>query len=89
MIAIGHALADDKLLGAALGPIETWETWLAVLKAAFADELTPDEQKAFESVSGGRTAATSLATKIRSAYELLRCRYRKDTSCYGVGQKDR
>ena len=37
---IEKALRDPLLLGAALGDVETWMTWLAVLKAAFGLTLT-------------------------------------------------
>ena len=35
-LAIDKVLTDTRLLGAALGDIETWSTWIVVLKAAFA-----------------------------------------------------
>jgi terminase large subunit-like protein len=54
MITIEQALSDPQLLGAALGPTETWETWLAVLKAAFGDKLNRAERRAFEKVAGSR-----------------------------------
>ena len=53
-ITIDRALLDPKLLGAALGPAETWSTWLAALKAAFGIALTEDERQAFASIAGSR-----------------------------------
>jgi hypothetical protein len=35
MKAIDHVLADRRLLGAGLGPPESWTVWLTALKAAF------------------------------------------------------
>src|SRR2546423_837379 len=34
-ISLREVLTDPDLLGAALGPTETWKTWLAVLSAGF------------------------------------------------------
>jgi Terminase large subunit, T4likevirus-type, N-terminal len=58
-ISIDQALADPKLLGAALGEISTWRTWLAVLRAAFGLELDPAQRELFDSVAGGRSPPTS------------------------------
>lgn len=54
MISISDALQDKQLLGAALGPAATWDTWLAALKAGFGITLTPDERRAFQSIAGSR-----------------------------------
>jgi hypothetical protein len=54
MIDIARALADKQLLGAALGPIDTWSTWVAVLKAAFGLPLAAEELAVFSSVAGNR-----------------------------------
>jgi hypothetical protein len=53
-IAIGRALADARLLGAAIGDLGTWSTWLAVLKAAFGYRLDDRERALFDAVAGGR-----------------------------------
>jgi hypothetical protein len=53
-LPIDKVLTDPRLLGASLGDIETWATWLAVLKAAFALPLTEAERKTFAAISGGR-----------------------------------
>jgi hypothetical protein len=53
-IPISEALADQHLLGAALGDVSSWQTWRAVLKAAFAEALTNDERALFARVAGGR-----------------------------------
>jgi hypothetical protein len=42
------------LLGAALGDMVTWSTWLVVLKAAFGLPLDSAEQRVFADVAGGR-----------------------------------
>jgi hypothetical protein len=51
---IAGALSDPQLLGASFRSLETWRTWLAVLKAAFGDALDEDERQLFASVAGGR-----------------------------------
>ena len=53
-ISIADAMSDVNLLGATLGNPETWGTWRAVLKAAFALEMSAEEQALFAEVSGGR-----------------------------------
>ena len=53
-IPISEALADRNLLGAALGDIGSWRTWLAILKAAFAEPLTDEERALFALVAGDR-----------------------------------
>lgn len=53
-IPISEALADANLLGAALGDVASWQAWLAVLKAAFAERLSDDERALFASVAGDR-----------------------------------
>ena len=53
-IPICEALADANLLGAALGDIGSWRTWVAILKAAFAEPLTDEERALFALVAGDR-----------------------------------
>jgi hypothetical protein len=53
-IEIDHALASGRLLGAGLGDIDTWRTWLVVLKAAFGRPLDKDELATFRTVAGNR-----------------------------------
>ena len=53
-ITIDVALTDARLLGAALGDPTSWSTWMAVLKAAFAIEVTADELELFHAVAGQR-----------------------------------
>jgi Phage Terminase len=55
---IAEALLDRALLGAALGKLTTWSTWIAVLKAAFALPLSEDERAVFNSVAGPRNPPT-------------------------------
>jgi len=52
-LAIDQALADRRLLGAELGDLGTWATWMAVLKAAFALQLSAEEQERFEAPRNG------------------------------------
>ena len=47
-LPIDKVLTDTRLLGAELGEIGTWATWLAVLKAAFALPLTDEERAIVE-----------------------------------------
>jgi hypothetical protein len=52
---IDRALADRRLLGAALGPLDTWQTWPVALKAAFGNAtLTAAEQEVFHAIAGER-----------------------------------
>jgi hypothetical protein len=53
-LPIDRVLRDERLLGAELAPVETWATWLAILKAAFALPLSDEERAIFTSVAGGR-----------------------------------
>jgi hypothetical protein len=57
-LAIDKVLTDTRLLGAALGNVETWGTWLAILKAAFGLPLDATEREVFEKVAGGRAPPT-------------------------------
>jgi hypothetical protein len=54
-VPIDVALADRNLLGAALGNVSTWSTWIVVLKAAFGRSLSASERAVFDRVAGGRT----------------------------------
>jgi hypothetical protein len=51
-------LHDPALLGAALGDLSSWQTWIAVLKASYGEALSDEERTAFASVSGGREPPT-------------------------------
>jgi hypothetical protein len=51
---IDHALTDARLLGAALGDLSSWSTWLIVLKAAFGLQLSDSELATFHKVAGDR-----------------------------------
>ena len=49
---IDRALADRNLLGAGLGPVASWATWLTVLRAGFGLPLiTEDEAIAFKQIA--------------------------------------
>lgn len=52
---IDKVLTDHRLLGAALGDLATWATWLVVLKAAFGLALNDAELKVFGSIAGSRS----------------------------------
>ena len=53
-IPISEALVDRNLLGAALGDVTSWQTWVTILKAAFAEALTAEESALFAVVAGDR-----------------------------------
>jgi hypothetical protein len=53
-VDIASALTDANLLGGSFPRIETWATWLAVLKAAFGRPLSKEESRLFAAVSGDR-----------------------------------
>jgi hypothetical protein len=55
---IDQAIADTRLLGAALQPLATWQTWGVALKAAFGMALTDAEIKTFHSIAGNRAPPT-------------------------------
>ncbi len=55
LITIERALSDKRLLGGALGDISTWQTWLAVVKAAHGRTLSAAERELFAPVAGSRT----------------------------------
>jgi len=57
-ITISSALQSPQLLGAALGDLSTWTTWIAVLKAAYAEPLDEMEAAAFAQVAGNRQPPT-------------------------------
>ncbi|MER9840324.1 terminase [Mesorhizobium australicum] len=57
-ITIDTALRDQNLLGAALGQSTTWDTWIAILRAAYGLDLSAEERTAFNAVSGGREPPT-------------------------------
>src|SRR5215470_282564 len=52
---IDQALADQRLLGAALGDLGLWRTWRATLKAAFGLSLDEAERATFAKIAGDRT----------------------------------
>jgi hypothetical protein len=53
-VLIDRALRDRGMLGAGLGPLATWQTWLIALKAAFALPLTAKERELFHVIAGER-----------------------------------
>jgi hypothetical protein len=65
---IDDAITDPKLLGAALGPIQSWTIWRTVLKATFGLALTDDEARAFASVAGSRKPP---AQRVRELWALV------------------
>src|SRR5262249_53215534 len=56
---IDTALTSRRLLGAGLGEIDTWQTWITVLKAAFGRPLDEAELEVFRSVAGNRAPPDS------------------------------
>src|SRR5262249_4989637 len=51
---IDQALVDRRLLGAALGDLGSWSSWLVVLKAAFGLPLDDVERATFAKIAGDR-----------------------------------
>jgi hypothetical protein len=51
---IDRALADRRLLGAGLGELGSWSTWLTVLKGAFGLPLDEAERSTFGRIAGDR-----------------------------------
>src|SRR5262249_10246226 len=54
MPEIDAVLADHRLLGAALEPLDTWQVWLITLRAAFGLPLSVKERKIFRAIAGER-----------------------------------
>ena len=57
-VDIEQALTDKKLLGAAIGDVSSWSTWIVALKSAFGLELDDDELETFASIAGSRKPPT-------------------------------
>jgi hypothetical protein len=57
-ISLDQALHDRALLGAGLGDLATWLTWISTLKAAYGEALTDAELEAFNRVAGSRGPPT-------------------------------
>lgn len=55
------ALSDAKLLGAALGELETWRVWFVFLKALFCLELDAEELDVYQRHTGRSVAPTEQA----------------------------
>ena len=53
-ITIDEALADPQLLGATLGDLASWRTWIAAVKAAFGLKLSDAEAETFAEIAGDR-----------------------------------
>jgi hypothetical protein len=51
---IDEAIRDARLLGAALGDLSSWASWLVVLKSAFGLPLDDAERATFVKTAGGR-----------------------------------
>jgi hypothetical protein len=62
------AIQDENLLGAALGPSQSWATWLAVLAAAFGVPLSLPQRLLFANVSGGRPTP---AKRVQELYAVV------------------
>jgi hypothetical protein len=57
-IPIDQALRDPHLLGAALGPVDTWSTWLTTLRAAWGLPLDEQDRQTFAAIAGNRSPPT-------------------------------
>jgi hypothetical protein len=57
-MSISKALADARLLGAALGDPSSWATWLTVLRSAFGLRLDEAELSVFHRIAGSREPPT-------------------------------
>ena len=55
---ISEALGHPSFFRPSLEPLETWDGWRTILKAADGEPLTDDEAAFFASVSGGRAPPT-------------------------------
>ena len=51
------ARPERALLGAGLCDSASWSVWLSVLRAAFGQPLTDEQQRLFVSVAGNRSAS--------------------------------
>jgi len=58
LVTVAQAFASKRLIGAALGDLASWTTWLSVVKAGYGLPLKPTETEAFALVSGGRQPPT-------------------------------
>jgi hypothetical protein len=67
-LPIDRALLDRRLLGAALGDVSSWSTWIAVLRAVFGLPLDDDQRRVFASVAGGRKPPTK---RVRELWGLV------------------
>lgn len=67
-VTIDRALRDANLLGAALGPADTWLTWLAILRASFGLPLDAEQSAIFGAVAGGRAPPTS---RVRELWAII------------------
>jgi hypothetical protein len=64
-VPIERALADRRLLGAALGDLASWSTWISVVKAAYGRALSERERELFAVVAGGRSPPRTVAFRTR------------------------
>ena len=67
-ISIDEALRDPRLLGAALGDPATWQTWLALLRAAFGLPLDAEQARMFGELAGGRAAPSK---RVRELWNIV------------------
>jgi hypothetical protein len=61
---IVRAFRDKRVFAGALGDLSSWQTWLAVLSAAFALPLSSEQMQLFAAVSGGRLPPTKLVREL-------------------------
>jgi hypothetical protein len=66
--AIDRAIADPRLLGAALSDQASWQVWRVVLKAGFGLALNEEEVRTFAAVAGNRTPP---AARVRELWAVV------------------
>ena len=81
-VSLVHALRDPQLLGAGLGPISSWRTWLVALKAVWGERLSKSERETFGQLAGDRQPP---ATRVRETWILAGRRSGKSRMAAAIG----
>lgn len=58
-----EAIEDENLFKPIFGDLITWQSWLVVLKALFALEMSPNEMEIYSQLTGRTTAPTERASE--------------------------